>query len=330
MSQEAVQPSSEVSRPKGVLLLLIVAGILALLRIGTAYASVTPSFAMVLSVVTTILFVAVPILAIFRAASDAWTARLGFGLLAVGVAAHIGGVVLARYLLHDQGFLAVLLIALAQSGLLLWCVALGALLALLIKDKNLLLPVAIFLAGLDVFLVVAPIGLTKQIVEKNPELFRSVAYAVPKVSTGPAPGVIVPMAFIGPADFFFLAMFFVALFRFHMRTGETFRWIVPVLLAYLMVVMGFGSVQLGPISLAMLPALVPIGLTVMLVNRKEFHLAKDEKVATIGVGVIALALAGAGIWMSLRAAKEPTARSSIAVPERASSAPEPLSEGPPQ
>lgn len=328
--------SSERSlRQPGTRMLLIVAGVLALLRIGTAYLAVPAGLATFLSVLATLIFVAWPILAIFRAAGDRWDAKTGFILLGIGVALHLGGVLVARFGLHDQGPGAVFLIALAQSGLLLWCVALGALLSMLIRDKNLLLPVAIFLAGLDMFLVFAPVGIARQIVEKNPELFKSVAYTVPKVATGEPTGMIVPMAFVGPADFFFLAMFFVAICRFNMRVHETLKWIVPVLLGYLAIVMLAGGVRIGPISLGMLPALLPIGLTVLLVNRKEFKLAKDEKAATVVVGLIAVALAGLAIWMSLKASKPgPQVVPSTTGDAPGASAPsdsrEPLSEGPPK
>lgn len=316
-------------------MLLVVAGVLALLRMGTAYLSVSPGMAVFLSVLSTLVFVVWPILAIFRAAGDRWDAKAGFVLLGVGVLLHAGGILAAKYLLHDQGFFAVLLIALAQSGLLLWCTALGALLSLMIKDKNLLLPVALFLAGLDMFLVFAPVGIARQIVERNPELFKNVAYALPKVSSGAPTGVIMPMAYVGPADFFFLAMFFVAICRFNMRVHETLKWIIPVLLGYLAVVMLAGGVQLGPISLAMLPALLPIGLTVLLVNRKEFKLAKDEKAATVVVGIIAVGLAAAGIFLSNRAAEkarqaEPSSSEAVQGASGSADSNQPLSEGPPK
>lgn len=282
----------------GLRFLLGIAAGLALLRIGTAYFAVPIEIATLLSVVSTLVFVATPILALYRAASDFWSTKSGFLLLGIGVLLHVGGVLASKYLLQDSGLLAVICLAFAQSGLLLWCAALGVLLALLIKDKNLLLPVSAFLAGLDMFLVFAPIGIARQVVEKNPTLFKTIAYNVPKIASGEAPGVLVPMAFVGPADFFFLGMFFVALYRFHMQVAATFRWVVIVLLAYLAIVIAFGSMKIGPVSLSMLPALVPIGLTVLIVNRREFKLSSQERIATWTVVAISAILGLGGLWLS--------------------------------
>lgn len=41
---------------------------------------------------------------------------------------------------------------------------------------------------------------------------------------------------------------------------------------------------------------MPIGATVLIVNRRHFELTKDEKMGTWVVGLIALALAGWGIY----------------------------------
>jgi len=76
-------------------------------------------------------------------------------------------------------------------------------------------------------------------------------------------------------------MFLVALFRFDLRPKRTVNVVVPVLLAYMFLVTLIGKP---------LPALVPIGTCVLLVNWKEFKLTKDERMATVGVTVLGLAL----------------------------------------
>ncbi len=252
-----------------------------------------------LELVLTILFLALPIYALYQAASVTWTARLAGTFVGVGVVLHILGQALPGLIFKAPGFGVVLLIALSQTGIMLWTLGLGALLALLIKDKNLLLPVGAFLAGLDIFLVFAPIGITRQVIEKRPELFKAAAMSVPTIATTAASyGTPQAQAYVGPADLFFLAMFFVALFRFQMRTRETLRWMLPVLLIYLLTVLYLGQVQLGPLSLRMLPALVPIGATVLLVNRDQFKLNRDEKISTLVVALIALAMAIFGLKLA--------------------------------
>jgi hypothetical protein len=94
---------------------------------------------------------------------------------------------------------------------------------------------------------------------------------------------------MGPADPLFLGMFFYAVHKFQMRAKETLLWMVPALALYLVVVLAFGSKTFFGISLGALPALVPIGAVLVLVNRKEFHLTREERISTIGVAVLCVA-----------------------------------------
>jgi hypothetical protein len=184
-------------------------------------------------------------------------------------------------------FLLGLVTAVGQQALVAWCLAVGAMIALLLKDRNLLLPVAIFLALFDMWLVFAPEGVVNQtVVRGTGQALAAVGYQIPKPQTVASGGYAAPLAYVGPADYLFLAMFFVALFRFGMRTRETFRVAVPVLAAYLLVVLLLGQVEIGPIRLGALPALVPIGAVVLIVNRKEFRLTKDELYATLLLAVL--------------------------------------------
>jgi hypothetical protein len=198
--------------------------------------------------------------------------------------------------LPREGFAPVLVEALGQVGLAGWTLGLGVLVATMIKDKNMILPIALFLAGFDMFLVFTPTGPTARFLESQPEVFQSVAMSVPAPQpsgTESTPEARVePMAFVGPADLFFVATFFVCLHRFKMRVLETARWLVPVMATYLAVV-------LLPFGLGMLPALVPIGATVLLVNRREFQLSRDEKLGTALTALIAFGLAAYGLFARL-------------------------------
>ncbi len=270
---------------KGLYTFLIVGAGLALLRMGLYFLDFpNPAMAQVVSLLVSAVFLAVPIFALYRAASDQWSAGKAACLLVIGVIVHIGCVLLARAAFGGRGFGDVALGALAQFGLMTWCVGLGALLACLIRDKNLLLPVAAFLAGFDIFLIFAPITPTKIIMQVSPQFFKNVTYVVPTFGAQ-------ELARIGPADFFILAMLFVVLFKFDMKNQATFRWIVPVLVVYLLVVLLLGEVTLGRFSLGMLPALLPIGLTVLLVNREEFSMTTQEKISTLVVCFVAIAMA---------------------------------------
>lgn len=272
-----------------------------LLRILAANLALPLAAAGLASLLATFVFVAAPILALFSAARFPWTARSALVFLVIGVALHAGGYLVAERVLGGRGIGAVILLSLGQAGLMLWCLGLGALVSQKISDKNLLLPISIFLAGFDAFLVFAPTGPTKVLVEQRPEVFEAVAMQVPRIPTPEtATGAVQALAYVGPADLFFLAMFFVALFRFDMRTRTTFLAILPVLFAYLLVVLFLGHVRLGPVSLAMLPALVPIGLTILIVNWREFRMTAQEKALTAVVGLLAVGLAAAGFILAAR------------------------------
>jgi hypothetical protein len=181
--------------------------------------------------------------------------------------------------------------AISQAGLIVWCLGLGGLLASCIRDKNLLLPLAAFLAIFDFWLVFVPEGPVGKIARGNQKALSQMAYHIPNVSHVSHGGHAASLAYVGPADFMFLGMFFVALFRFKMRTTTTFYAILPVLAAYLLTVLIAGNVHIGPISLGAMPALIPIGATVLIVNWREFNLTRDEKLSSaliviLGIGVV--------------------------------------------
>jgi hypothetical protein len=251
-----------------------------------------PALAAVLVFVVSVAFVALPIFGLFQAASHSWTAKPAWLLLAGGAVIHAAAALLLRSM-PPSGLPSVIVEALGQVGLSGWTLGLGVLVAMLIKDKNMILPIAVFLAGFDIFLVFSPKGPTAKFIEAQPEVFQSIAMSVPTPRpTGPeapAGAAVQPMAFVGPADLFFVATFFVCLYRFKMRVAATAKWLVPVMAAYLLVV-------LLPTGLGMLPALVPIGATVLLVNRGQFKLSRDEAIGTAMAVGLAVMLAGYGIY----------------------------------
>jgi hypothetical protein len=182
---------------------------------------------------------------------------------------------------------------------MIWATGLGYLVGLLLKDKNLILPVAVFVIGFDMFLIFSPISFTSKAVEERSEVFQTVAMSVPSAQQAsespeaPRQPQVQPLVFVGPADLIFVMAFFVSLFRFKMRVKQTALWLLPVLALYLL------AVLLWAIAL---PALVPIGLTVLLVNRREFDLNGEEKKGLLAVTIISIAIGGFGLFQKLTAA----------------------------
>lgn len=255
-----------------------------------------------LSLIVIIIGAFVPFAAIFLGSRIQWNATRGIVLLILGLVLQFGGTFVLGVTAHaSQTVQAVMTFGVApltQAGLILWTMAIGALISTLIKEKNLILPIAIFLAALDVFLVLTPNGITKRIVESHPEVLAKVGYHVPTVVSQPHAQHLMYAALIGPADFLFFGMFFVALHRFKMRSKATFYALTPTLILYLMVVLFAGSVGFGNLTLAKLPALLPIGVVVLIMNRKEFSLNKEELLATLMIGLIGIGLVGYGATRS--------------------------------
>lgn len=291
------------------------------LQIGLGFLTFPAGLIPFLNLAVSVIFVATPILAIFVAASDPWDWKLALLFLVFGAAAHFG-----IEALRPSGVVGVLLSVVRQLGLISWCMGLGALLSTLIRERNLIVPIAIFLALLDMFLVLTPVGLTQKMLTQNAEASKKVLYNVPapkveqpKGEKAPPPKVEA-QAYVGPADFLFLGMFFVALFRFQMRTQETLRAIIPVLAAYLLIVLLLGSVTIGGVSLGALPALLPIGATIFIVNRKEFVMTRDEIASTAVIAGLGLALLIYGATRP-RKAPRPPATTRPAAPSPSAPAP---------
>lgn len=264
------------------LVLLFLAAVYVLL----GYVSVPAQYVKAGTILATMLFVGAPVIALYFAARYEWTPKRALVFLVSGLVLHFGvGSLIGFKLLGAKGFASAVTISLGTHvGLVMWCVGLGALLASMLKEKNLILPVAVFLAGFDIFLVFTPVGPTNEMLQKMPEVLKHIGYTVPKASAAPPMGQVGVFAYVGPADFLFMGMLFVALFRFKMRSRETVVWLVPTLLAYLLL-----SAKLGPI-----PLLVPIGICVLVVNAKEFKMTRDEKVSTAVVAALVLAIIGFG------------------------------------
>jgi hypothetical protein len=251
---------------------------------------------LVLSIVNTILFICIPIYGILHGAAHPWKPSQALIFLVLGVAVQVSMALVLRGM-PRTGLLPVLLNTLGQTGLLLWCMGLGALLATLIKDKNILVPAAIFLAGFDVFLVTNPYLWVGQVLSGNQEVLKQVAMTVPTATAAPTEPAAAPVqagiaevAFVGPADLLFAAFFLTLLFRFAMETRKTGAWLGPALVVYMAIVM---------ITFLPLPALVPIGIVILWFNWRQFSLSKDEKLMTWFVAVLSLGLAATGIFLRL-------------------------------
>jgi len=265
--------------------------LLFILRTALAFITLPPTPAMVASILTTSIFIIIPFVGLFCGSAFDWKPPQAWILLLTGVVLHAGSFVFLRQVRVDP-LTGLILQNFMQLGMLFWTLGLGVLVSILIREKNMLLPIAIFLAGMDALLILTPFTPQARIAAENPEIIGNIGLRVPEVRVATpgipqAPIAISDIGYVGPADLFISAMFFAAMFRYGMRAKQTAIWLVPVLIIYLFLVL---------LTRIPLPALVPIGLTALIVNWKEFKLAKDEKVATWGVTVIALAMTAYGAY----------------------------------
>jgi hypothetical protein len=282
---------------------------LAVVRLLLGFVAVPVGLVLPVSLLVTALYIAVPVFAVFAAASHPWTVKLAVGFVVGGLLVHFGLWGLVHKGLLGQGVLAAIAGAISQTGFFLWCIGLGALLAVKLKDRNLLLPVSVFLAGFDIFTILTPIGPTQAIMKKAPEILPAVGLNIPRPQATPTMGPVAPLAFVGPADFLFMGMFFVAIYRFEMRPRETVKWLIPAILVYLLLSMWLGAI----------PLLVPIGLTVLIVNWREFRLNKEEKIST---GVLAAIMVGLIAFGMTRQRPAPQAEPSQSEPVQSVETPE--------
>jgi hypothetical protein len=241
----------------------------------------------------TIMFLGLPIYAIYRAMSGDLRPKHALLFITTGVLIQGAAIFLDLAVFRQKGIGSAICEPIKPLGLQIWCVGLGALLASLLREKNILLPIAIFLIFFDIFLVLTPLGPTQKIMSTAPQILKQIGMSIPSASTQvQLSGKSEILANVGPADLVFLGMFFLAMFRFEMKPKKTLIVLIPTLLAYLIFVI---STRIS------LPALVPIGLVTLIINRNEFKLSKDEFQSTILISVLMLG----GLIYSATRSREP-------------------------
>ena len=164
------------------------------------------------------------------------------------------------------------LVGFQQLALMLFAAFLGCGFSYIVREPNILLPVAMFAAVVDLWNVsIGPLG---QVIKTKPDMVAAVAVQMPT----PVPGI--PGTMIGMGDFVFLALYFSVLYRFAMNVRGTF-WLGYALLT---------ASMLFVLSSGVLPALIPVALAVIIANRRLFKLSRDEKLAIVYVGIFVVVL----------------------------------------
>ncbi len=160
----------------------------------------------------------------------------------------------------------------------------GAVLSRIIRERSLLLPVALIAMPIDYIGAMTPSGFTHDMVAHAGKIVDSVSVSVPAVTVhGMSVG---PLAFIGPGDVLFMAMFFAAVRRFELAEKKTFWWMFALLSISMII-----AIRFFPVA-----ALVPMGLAVIIANANQVKLKREEAFAVLYAGGLILILVCLFYW----------------------------------
>jgi hypothetical protein len=160
---------------------------------------------------------------------------------------------------------AVLWQTLLGLSITLACSFFGIALSRIVREPNVLLPVALVAMPVDYIGAMTNIGFTQNVVRSHPQIVQAVSVPVPTV------GGLQPIGFIGPGDALFLAFFLAAVLRLNLNIRGTFWWMYGLLTGTML------TVLLTGINVA---ALVPMGLAVLIANGRQMRLQRSEVFAT--------------------------------------------------
>jgi len=211
---------------------------------------------------------------------------------AFGLAAGLGLWWSAGYYAEHLAPLRPVLLALSSILFLLACVFFGRLLSLIIRERNMLFPVALIAGLADIFTVF--FGPTGKTLAKAPQIVQKLSVGIPQAgsATGAQGGAgLAHLASAGLGDFIFLTFFFACVYRFGLRANATFWVIFGLTLA------GMCAVLLVP-NVPALPLLPFIVAGFLLANAGAFRLSRQEKLyMAIALAFVAVLLAAAAVLM---------------------------------
>jgi hypothetical protein len=168
----------------------------------------------------------------------------------------------------DQSYLKMLLTTLVMLS----AASIGYMVSLRVTDKNLLLPVVLFAAWIDLWTCTK--GPVSTMMKRAPELVNAVSVPIPQAGAG----AFIPKFLIGPGDFLFAGLVFAVVSRLKMNGPRTF-WLV-------LGTMGLGMLAIATGLLNFFPALIMLAVGVVVANWREFKLSRQEMISTAVVAVV--------------------------------------------
>lgn len=165
----------------------------------------------------------------------------------------------------------------AHASMIVSAAFLGMLVSRVIRDRNMVLPVAIVAAVVDILTVFrGPVG---KALETAPELVARAAVGIPQIGVPMGHGGAF-VTLMGPGDFVFLGIFMACVWRFRMNAPTTFWAIYTFSLLGMLVV-------ITP-SVPYVPGLPFMAAALLLVNFHEFRLSRSERFALLYAALVGL------------------------------------------
>ena len=147
------------------------------------------------------------------------------------------------------------------------CTGFGYLISLIIREKNLLVPVMLCCVLVDIWTVT--LGFVSKTLTNTPEVLSAVSSEIPMVGSRG----FNPISTIGAGDFIFPALVFACVFKFGFEEKKNF-WLM---FSFLLIGMLLIILNIVPI----LPALVFVSAAALTANWKKFNLTKKEILYTV-------------------------------------------------
>ena len=244
------------------------------------------------NIVATVVFLLLPLLWLREISRNPPRARIAlpvFLILALiwgelllgmpfGVLRHINW----HHHLYAARFMLLFARPMADLALITAAAVMGTLVAKVISDPKMLLPVAVVGALVDYWGVY--MGTTSAFIKASPDFVRAVSAGIPSFGGGLTQRGVQPASFVGFGDWLFLTMFLAVAFRYDLQPRRTF-WALLAFLVPAMLIVIFGGLDY-------LPAIVPMALAIVCVNGKKLKMSRSEAFATFYALLMVLAMVG--------------------------------------
>jgi hypothetical protein len=185
------------------------------------------------------------------------------------------------------------------TDMALMCIAVcfGNVAARMIKTPNMLGPVCIVIALIDVWGVLFN-GIVSQLMRQTPHIAAKAMTSGPKLGAASGSQYAIPLPDVGIGDYLFIGLLFGAVIYLGLNWRGAIKWVVPLMIAALLLII-FPQHITNPFTgqvvlLDALPGLLFIGLGVAIPNyQRVFQFTREEKFALLYAGIFVAILTGA-------------------------------------